>query len=215
MDIWILEYKYSKYTDLDNKKIRWRFSVNKVMSFRVPEMRGSLFQNQTRGCCLFTKGCALLGVVLNCHRFTDWSASSRFKRSCQILILFIHKSPMLFQSLHRTEWIDDLEILRQAMFAVYFTLKFHGVSGGTEENYEESLARIGNRLTKIRIRDISTTQQQYQPLNLRNSQVWRYLTMCFFVYRTHLFSNFSKKIPHIFARLNVFSYDACLQHIRH
>jgi hypothetical protein len=63
-----------------------------------------------------------------------------------------------------------LEILQQAMFAVYFTLKFHSQSGGTEENYEENLVRIGNRLAEIRTRDIPTTKKQYQPSKLRNNR---------------------------------------------
>jgi hypothetical protein len=56
------------------------------------------------------------------------------------------------------------------MFAVYFTLKFHSLSGGTEENYEENLVRIGNRLAEIRTREIPTTKQQYHPFNLRNNR---------------------------------------------
>jgi hypothetical protein len=76
---------------------------------------------------------------------------------------------MLYQSLHRTDWTDELEIFQQAMFVVYFALKFHSLSVETEENYEENLVRIGNRLAEICTRDISTTQQQYQPFNLRNN----------------------------------------------
>jgi len=46
------------------------------------------------------------------------------------------------------------------MFAVYFTLKFHSLCGGTEENYEENLVGTGNRLAEIRTRDIPATKQQ-------------------------------------------------------
>ena len=56
------------------------------------------------------------------------------------------------------------------MFAVYFPLKFHSLSGGTEEKYEENLVRIGNLLAEIRTRDVLTTKQHYQPLNLRNNR---------------------------------------------
>jgi len=56
------------------------------------------------------------------------------------------------------------------MFAVYFTLKFHSLSRGTEENYEENLVRIGNRRAEIRTRDIPNTKQQYHPFNLRNNR---------------------------------------------
>jgi hypothetical protein len=52
---WILECKYSKWTELDNNKSRWRFSVNKIMRFRDPEMRGRIFRNQTRDCYLSRK----------------------------------------------------------------------------------------------------------------------------------------------------------------
>jgi hypothetical protein len=45
------------------------------------------------------------------------------------------------------------------MFAVYFKLKFHGLSGGKEEYYDENLVRIGNRVAKICSRDIPTTKQ--------------------------------------------------------
>lgn len=99
-----------------------------------------------------------------------------------------------------------MEILQQEMFAIYFTLKFHSLSGGTEENYEENLVRMGNRLAEIRTRDIPTTKKQYQPSNLRNNR-----SLVVFVYRTHLFSKFSPKTLHMFSRLNVLSYDSCLQ----
>jgi len=56
------------------------------------------------------------------------------------------------------------------MFAVCLTLKFHSLSGGMEEKYEENLVRIGNRLAEIRTRDMLTTKQQYQSFNLRNNR---------------------------------------------
>jgi len=67
------------------------------------------------------------------------------------------------------------------MFAVYFPLKFHSLSGGTEEKYEENLVRIGNRLAEIRTRDMLTTKQQSQPFNLRNNrslEVFDYVLCC-------------------------------------
>jgi hypothetical protein len=128
------------------------------------------------------------------------------------LVLFIHNSPVLYyQSLDKTDSTNELEILRQAMFAVYFTLKSHSLSGGTEENYEQNLVRIENRLAEIRARDIPTTNNRTNRSTYGITEVWKYLTTCSFIYRNHLFSKFSQKTPHMFSRLNLLPYDSRLQ----
>ena len=100
---------------------------------------------------------------------------------------------------------------------VYFTLKFHILSGRTEENYEENLARIRNRLAEICTRDIPTTKQQYQPFKLRNNRSLEVLVfVCvLFVYRTHLLSKFSKKKPsHVLSlKCNIIRFLSAVLHI--